>query len=1007
MDPGPLPSYHSAVPIGNTCNRDAGNELERLQRFHDLMRRRVRDILLVSSSYDSFILSEDGSLYESLLNEYIGLGLTHMPAVTRVSSGLEALRMAQEPGRYDLVLCTLRLGDMAAVDFARSLRERGVEKPVILLSYDERELADLERRGGARYFDRVFLWQGDFRVLLAIIKYVEDRWNVDADTRLVGVQSIILIEDSVRYYSSYLPLVYTAILEHTAELIAEGVNPAHKILRMRARPKILLCSTYEEAWGFFERFHEHVLGVISDIEFPNGGSLDREAGFAFARAVRGVHPDIAVLLQSNEERNRGRAEVMGATFLRKDSDSLLHELREFMRAHFGFGDFVFRLRDGTVVARARDLRELEEMLERVPAESIAYHGERNDFSTWLKARTEFLLAHRLRPVHVSEFESIEDVRAHLIRSLREARRDRERGSVVDFDPDMFDETLSFARLGGGSLGGKGRGLAFANRLLVIHGVEDAFEGIRIRVPPSIVLGTDVFDAFIERNDLWEFAVACDDDEEIVRRFRAAPFPEMIAEALRAYLVDTRDPLSVRSSSLLEDSQLIPFAGVYETVMVPNAHRDVDVRLDQLLDAVKRVYASTFCRGARRYVRSTPYRVEEEKMAVIIQRLVGRRHGRLFYPDVSGVARSHNFYPIHPMKAEDGIALVALGLGRQVVEGGAAVRFCPRYPRHLVQFSSVEDALDCSQKTFWALEMSDEDSTEPPRLVRAGLDVAERDGTLRLVGSTYDRDNHALYDGVSRPGVRVITFAPILKYDELPLPAVLERILELGQRGMSSPVEIEFAVTVPPGEEPAQFHLLQMRPMVVAEDVEGIDDLPLDGEDLFVASTCVMGQGVVREIRDVVYVDVDRFDRAHTHEVAREVAAHNTRLVEAQRPYLLIGIGRWGSSDPWLGIPVRWDDISGARVIVECGMRDIKVTPSQGTHFFQNITALRIGYITIEREDDENFVDWRWLRGQRVASEGRFTRHVELDAPLTVVLDARRSRSAILKPVPDAGTATAG
>lgn len=962
------------------------------------MRHRVHEILLVSSLYDSFILAEDGSLYESLLNEYIGLGLTHMPNITRVSSGSEALRLAREPGRFDLVITSLRLEDMHSVDLARRIREIGIDTPIVLLTYDTRELGELERKGGTRNFTRVFIWQGDFRVVLAIIKFIEDRWNISADTRLVGVQSIVLIEDSVRYYSSYLPLIYTAVLEHTEHLIAEGVNPAHKILRMRARPKIILCTSYEEAWEYFDTYHENILGVIADIEFPRGGQLDADAGFEFAGNVRMEHADIPVLLQSNNVSNRDRAHAIGASFLQKDSDSLLHELLQFMRAHFGFGDFVFRMRDGSVVGRAHDLRTLEDQLKRVPDESIKLHGERNDFSTWLKARTEFLLAYRLRPVRIEEFDSPADVRAHLVARLSDARRDRQRGSVVDFDPDTFDETRSFARVGGGSLGGKGRGLAFAARLIHKSGLEDAIANVRIMVPPSIILSTDVFDEFIEENELWDFAIHCEDDAEIVRRFRAAAFPAIVSEAVRSFLDGIHFPLSIRSSSLLEDSQFMPFAGVYDTKMVPNSCSGLDERLDEVLDAVKRVYASTFFHAARRYIKSTPYRVEEEKMAVIIQKLVGAFHNNRFYPEVSGTARSHNFYPIKPMEPGDGIAAVALGLGLQVVDGGAVVRFSPRYPRHLVQFSSVDDILKYGQKDFWALAMPEHGRREAPRLVSFSLDVAERDTTLRYVGSTYNRDNHAIYDGIERAGSRVVTFAPILKYNVVPLSAVLQRLLELGRRGMSAPVEIEFAVnlSVPEGE-PAEFYLLQMRPMVISEEIDRIGVVQNQRDDLVGHSTRVLGQGVIHEIFDAVVVDIETFSRAESHRVAREVSAMNATLVDEERPYVLIGVGRWGSADPWLGIPVRWENIDGACVIVECGMRDIQVAPSQGTHFFQNITAARVGYITVEKEDDKNFIDWDWLRAVPAVSVTPYTRHIRFEKPLTIVMDGRRSCASIIKP----------
>lgn len=973
----------------------------RFQRFQDLMPYRVREILLVSSLYDSFILSEDGSFYESLLSEYLGLGLTHMPQITRVSNGSEAAALATRPNRFDLVITSLRAGDMHARDLARRIRQVGSEMPVVLLTYDNRELNELVESGGVWEFDKVFVWQGDFRVFLAIIKTIEDRKNMEADTNLVGVQSIILIEDNVKFYSSYLPLIYTAVLEHTTELIAEGVNPAHKLLRMRARPKIILCGTYEEAWDYFERYHASVLGVISDIVFPRGGKLDKEAGFDFARQVKQSHTDIPVLLQSRDVSAKAKAEGIGALFLQKGSAVLLHELKRFMVHHFGFGDFIFRLRDGTVVGRAHDLRSMEDQIYVVPDESLEYHGERNDFSIWLKARTEFLLAHRLRPVRLSDFDTIAGLREHLISRLREHRREQHRGSIIDFDPDTFDEHRSFARVGSGSLGGKARGLGFANSLINAYALENHFENVRISVPPSVILGADVYDLFLEENGLFDFAARSEDDDEITERFLEAQFPDMFAEVLNSFLYTVRDPLSVRSSGLLEDSQFMPFAGIYDTLMIPNNHHDQEVRLQDLIEAIKRVYASTFFQPLKRYIKSTPYRLEEEKMAVVIQKLVGITHDNRYYPGISGVARSHNFYPIRPMTASDGIASVALGLGKTVVEGGATIRFCPRYPKHIVHFSSVDEILKYSQNTFYALDLPDPkgrvDAGRTMELAKYGLDVAEADGVLTDIGSTYSLENHTIYDGVSRAGPRLVTFAPILKYDVFPLPAILNELLALCGKGMNGPVEIEFAVntSVPKGQ-PTEFYLLQMRPMVIEQEMERLSILDTHREDLICKSDLVLGNGAISDIYDVVMVDYNSFDRRKSVQVAGEIRGFNHDLVDKQVPYLLIGVGRWGSADPWLGIPVRWEDINGARVIVEAGLRDIKVAPSQGTHFFQNITSSRVGYITVH-DTDGSFVDWEWLAGQTPVKSAEFSRRLHFDQPVTVIMDGHRRNAVILKP----------
>jgi CheY-like chemotaxis protein len=974
----------------------------RFQRFQDLMRNRVREILLVSSLYDSFILSEDGRLYEELLNEYIGLNLTHMPGLTRVSSGRNALQMAKELGRFDLIITTLRLEDMHALDFARQVKQAGLNIPVILLTYDGRELNELIRRKKLSDFERVFMWQGDFRILLAIIKYVEDRMNVDYDTHLVGVQSIILIEDNIRFYSSYLPLIYRELMRHTQNVISEGVNPAHQLMRMRARSKILLCDHYEEAWDHFQRYHENILGVISDIQFPRNGESDPRAGFEFARNVKLSHPDIPILLQSRGIKNKAMADELGVAFLLKNSPLLLQELGKFMENNFGFGDFVFRMPDGREVSRARDLKALEKMLHEVPDESIRYHGERNHFSNWLKARTEFLLAHKLRPQKVTDYESITDIRSYLIEVLHSFRVDQHRGIVVDFDNETFVEAESVERIGGGSLGGKGRGLGFANTLINTYGLKDKIEGVRIAIPPSIVIGTDVFEQFLDGNNLRDFAIETNDDDLIVERFLKAKFPEDITRLLSSFLESSHFPLSVRSSSLLEDSQYIPFAGVYSTYMIPNNHRSRQARLTELMSTIKRVYASTFFTHAKRYFKPTPFRLEEEKMAVIVQKMVGSRHGNRFYPDFAGVARSFNYYPIEPMKAADGIASVALGLGTTVVDGGRCLRFCPKFPRHLIHFSNVNDTLSYSQREFWALELPPEDSRLDHKrefeLLLYGLDVAEKDGVLDPLASTYSVENEAIYDGTARSGVRVVTFARILKDNYFPLPRILQLMLDTGRQGMSAPVEIEFAVdlNVPEGK-PKEFYLLQMRPMVVGDERELLDiDTRVPGE-VICESKCVLGNGLVENIRDVVVVDVQRFDRANSRVAAREVTLFNLELTTREVPYLLIGVGRWGSADPWLGIPVVWDDIWGARVIVEADLKDLQVTPSQGTHFFQNITASKIGYFTVNSFLGKGSINWKWLADRPAASERQYTRHIRLERPLLISMNGRKQEGVIIAP----------
>ncbi len=970
--------------------------------FQKLMRFRIRDILLVSSLYDAFIIGEDGGLYEMLLNEYVELNLSHAPGLKRVSSGRDALREAQGSERYDLIITTPHLEDMSVLEFAANLRESGNNTALVLLSYDNRELKSFMNQPEIAHFDKVFLWQGNFRILLAIIKVIEDLRNVERDTRLGGVQSIILIEDSVKFYSSYLPIIYTQLMRHSQNVLEESVNVVHRMLRMRARSKILLCETFEKAWDLYEQYHESIQGVISDISFPRNGRPDPMAGVEFTRSVKARHPDIPVLLQSNKPDLGEIAGDVGASFLLKDSPRLLHELERFMKRYFNFGDFVFYLPDGREVGRAHNLRELQQRIREVPDECLLYHSERNHFSNWLKARTEFGLAHQLRPRKVSDYDSVDHLRQALIGYLRDYHASQHRGTIVDFDPEQFDGTDVFTRLGTGSMGGKGRGLVFAGTLLNRSKLASEYSNVSLGVPPSFILQTDIFDEFIESNDLGDFALNCMNDAEIVKRFVNSEFPLYAVELLRQLLRVIKYPVAVRSSSLLEDSQYQPFAGVYDTYMVPNNHQDIEIRLVELLSAVKRVYASVFSSRAKRYITATPYRLEEEKMGVIIQKLVGKRHRSHFYPDFSGVAQSHNFYPVEPIQSEDGVVSVALGLGATVVEGGLTIRFCPKYPKRILGWGDAQEALTCTQREFYALRLPEPDDRhnhlEASQLVKFGLKVAEEDGVLASMASTYSAQNNALYDGVSRGGMRVITFAPILKQNIFPLPEIMRDVIDLFRRGMTSPVEIEFSVNlnVPHGEPP-EFRVLQLRPMVTTHERERLTIEDHEREQLVCRSSQVFGNGIIEGLQDVVLVDESKFERSNTVEIAQEIGLFNVELSQAHRPYLLVGIGRWGSADPWLGIPVNWDQIDAARVIIETGFTDMKVSPSQGTHFFQNLVAFGVGYFTVDRHHNSDFIDWDWLLSHEPLKERKYSRHLRFKEPIHVKMNGRTSEGIILKP----------
>jgi len=960
------------------------------------MRFRIVDILLVSTAYDTFILEEAGELSERMLGEFRTLDLQYTPGLTGVSSGYEAIELAKKQHTFNLIITTPHVRDMDATELARRVREAGIDVPVVLLAWDPRELADFAARKDTSAIERAFLWQGDARILIGIVKSVEDARNAEAAVEKVGVQVIILIEDSVRYYSSFLPVMYSELLHHSQRVISEGLNLSQKVLRMRARPKVLLCTTFEEAEEAFESYRDSVLGIISDVEFPRAGKPDKRAGHRFARHVRKSYPDIPIILHSSKPENRALTEDVQANFLLKGSHLLLQQLQQVMLEDFAFGDFVFRDAAGAEVARASDLKSLEATLPSVPDGSLLTHASRNHFSRWLKARTEFGLAEALRPRRLSEFPNVEALRTTLIESIADYRRRRGQYVVADFDSEHFDGSTDFYRIGDGSLGGKARGLAFVRRMLCDYDVRWGFSDVEIAVPPTAVIATDTFDRFLDENDLRAFAIECDSDEEIQRRFQEAKFPEDRAKDIATLLEVAKYPIAVRSSSLLEDSQQQPFTGVYETLMLPNNATSLASRVYDAIRAIKRVYASAFSQDAKAYVSATPYRLEEEKMAVMLQKMVGTTHDDLFYPDFSGVLRSHNFYPIPPMTAGDGLAAVALGFGRTVVDGEPCLRFCPRYPRHVLESASTKEMLKTTQRNFWAVSLEPSGATGLEE-VRLGLDVAEKYGSLDLVGSTYSHENDRIYDGVGREGARVVSFAPVLKYQEFPLAGVLQLIMDVGTDAMGCPVEIEFAVNTKTPSGRAQFGFLQMRPLSVVHDLESFELGEAEKADALCWSEQVLGNGRYEGLVDLVVVDFQRFDRARSHEAAAEVARLNAVLLRAERPYVLIGVGRWGSRDPWLGIPVTWEQVSGARVIVESGLRDIAVEPSQGTHFFQNLSSFGVGYFTVNHETGEGFVDWDWLDEQEPRSSESFVRHVRLEEPMKIRVSGQTGSGFILKP----------
>ncbi|MCK4873874.1 MAG: hypothetical protein KAS72_14230 [Phycisphaerales bacterium] len=972
----------------------------RLQGFHRLMPNRVREVLLVSSLYDAFILEEDGQVSELIFKEYARLNMRYAPRVTRVPTAERALELLDAGDTFDLLITTMHLGDVDPVEFACQVKSRRPSLPITLLGYDNRELQELLSECGDCEFEHVFVWTGDARILLAIVKLTEDALNVDYDTNEIGVEVIILVDDSVHFVSSYLPMLYAELSKQSQSLIDEGLTLSHKMLRMRARPKILLARTYEDAVACYARHRGHILGIITDRQYPRGGVSDPQAGSDFARFVKADNTRLPILLQSTDVHAVRDADAVGAQFLHKHSSGILQQLRDFMLHSFGFGPFVFQLPDGTEVARAHDLRGLKRALETIPAASLKYHAERNHYSTWFKARTEFRLAAKLRPQRIDDYPNLEAMRRGIIETLDEFQRSAYQDIIADFDPETFDSLSTFARIGGGSLGGKARGLAFLNLLLQQYGLASKYDGVEVCVPPTAVIGTDYFDEFLESNDLEKLAQSDAPDRVILQAFVDAPLPAELVRSLMAFINVIDYPLAVRSSSLLEDSQYQPFAGVYETYMLANNDPVAQRRLDDLCTSIKLVYASTFSSRAKSYLAATPHRPEKERMAVILQKLVGNDWGERFYPCLSGITTSHNYYPFGSVRPDDGMAYIALGLGKTVAEGRGGLRVCPKYPKQLPQFSSVEDILENSQKSFYALRMNSVRRNPPECDLPASyhIEEADRDGALAPVASVYSSENHAIYDGTARQGMRIVSFANILKHKVFPLSEILCDLLSIGRRSMNAQVEIEFAVNLQPSAgQSKQFACLQMRPLAVARDLGRVDLEGIEARHTLCQSPRAMGNGRIEGIVDVICINPADFDRKYSVETAAAVGRLNAQLDATGTPFFLIGPGRWGSSDPWLGIPVDWGQISGVRLIVETGFAGLRVTPSEGSHFFHNMTSFHVGYMTTNPEIGEGTLDWDWLLDQPVITSGENgLRWIRLREPALGLIDGREGTGVILK-----------
>ena len=968
------------------------------------MKYRIHKILLVCCSYDGYILEEDGHIESQINQEYIDLNMSNPPSLTRVSSTAEALEALGEDDSYDFILTMYNVGEPDVFAFARIVKERHPQIPVALLTSFSKDIYRRIEEQDHSGLDYIFSWHGNTDLIIGIIKLIEDKMNADEDILEGGVQAILLVEDSIRFYSTYLPELYKLILLQNTEFLKDAFNEQQQVLRKRARPKILLARCYDEATELYDRYRRNLLGVISDVGFvlhrdDPSESEKRDAGIDLCRRIKQDNPLMPVLLQSSQTSFAEQARALGAGFLAKNSKTLLSELSDYIAKEFAFGDFVFEDPEtGAEIGRAKDLTQMQHMIATIPDEAFEYHTSQNHLSKWLYSRGLFPLAASIRQYNKSHFSSVEEHRRVLVNLIRDYRTLLGQGVVARFDPETYSDAVAFARIGEGSLGGKARGLAFMNSMLTKHRQYDKHENVRIMIPRSVVIATEYFDEFIRRNDL-QYIISQDfSDEEILSEFVTSTVPQRLQEELKAYIRTVRTPLAIRSSSKLEDSHYQPFAGIYSTYMIPYTPNE-DQMLRLVLRAVKSVYASVYFAASRAYIASSQNLISEEKMAVIIQEVCGTEQNGLWFPTCSGVARSINYYPIGDEQPSDGVCNVAMGLGKLVVDGGRTLRFSPRYPQKVLQTSTPELALSDTQTEVLALSLRPEDFRtsidDAVNLHRLSLrDIADY-RNARYVCSVWDRENERISDSPFDRGRKVITFNNILKYNTFPLAEIISDILRMGTEEMRCPVEVEFAVNmdVAPGQQQI-FNLLQIRPIIDNQDNRAIDWSKEDPSRALIYGEQALGIGMMADLADIIYVKSEAFDSLSTEKIADELLQLNNRMRDEKRSYILVGPGRWGSSDPFLGVPVKWNHISEAKVIVECGIEKFEVEPSQGTHFFQNVTSLGVGYLTISPYRGEGIFREAYLDSLPACHEGTYLRQVRFEHPLWVCIDGRSNRGMV-------------
>jgi len=964
--------------------------------YQSLMSRKIENILLISSPYDAYLMEEEGNLTSRIINEYRGLNLSRPPNITQISSAEKALNYLSCESA-DMIITMPNISDMNVKSLGQKIKQYDPNLPVILLAHSIQSISSLLQPDTSSWLDRIFTWTGNSDLLLAIVKHVEDDLNVLSDTQKASVRVLIFVDDAPDFRSFFLPFLYKEIVKQTQNVLSSTLNEEHRLLKMRARPKVLVAENYDEAIKLFQTYREYVMGIISDTRFPKNNQMLDNAGILLLTEIHRQIHDIPLLLMSSDIENQKFAKEIPATFIHKQSTQIQNELRQFFIKRLGFGDFIFRNLDGKEIQRANSLGSLEAALKQVPDESLIFHAKNNDFHSWLMGRSEIALANMIRSVSISDFSTTQEVRNFLISRIHQLRKFQQCGIVVQFKSNTYDaDIMDFAKIGNGQLGGKARGLAFIARQLVheidIHG---KYPDISIKIPKTLVISTDVFENFVVRNHLEDLSRPSIDNAIVRERFLAGRFPDRIINKLKQFLLQVRHPLSIRSSSLLEDALCQPYAGLYETYMIPNNAIQTKTRLADLMTAIKLVYASTWYEGPKTFSKSTNNPTHDELMAVIVQELAGETIGEYFYPTISGVVQSHNYYPIGHMKPEDGIAHIALGMGKSVVEGEKVLRFCPKYPQILPQFSSVDDILKNAQRYFYALRMKNYEQNllfnETSNLQRLEISEHEDHAPIKMLAGTYIPEEHRIRDHAMLNGHKVLTFSSILKYHAIPLPEILSDLSILGKEVMGGPVEIEFAVHM---KERPGFYFLQIRPMVAGRENSDVKITEEEKVNAICYSNNALGHGIRQDIRDIVFVKPNSFDISKTCDMVAEISRINASLHDNKRPYILMGPGRWGTADRWLGIPVQWKDISGVSGIIEIRNETLMADPSQGTHFFQNITSLGIHYLTIT-DGETGPINWQWIENCLLVMETSFFKHVKTHEPVILKVDGHLSEGIMM------------